>query len=481
MPRTRPSRSNPNAILVWLGLACCVVRPPALAQTIQNEGRMDQVIQFSRSLQALSARVSPSVVQVLVTRYGTREENDRSGAVVSRQRNLGSGVIVDPDGYIMTNAHVVEGAQQIRVRLTSKGQQTVPSVVAESYAPPQNATLVGIFKEGDLALLKIDAAALPALPFADYGSLRQGEVVFAFGSPAGLQNSMSMGVVSSIARQLDPDSPFLYIQTDAPINPGDSGGPLVNAASEIVGLDTFIVTESGGSEGIGFAIPSPMVQWVFGQLRKYGHVHRPVIGAGLQTITPTLAAALKLPSDSGVVVSDVVPGGPAEKAGLKLGDVLLSVDAMQLNNVAAMMGVTFQHGSDQHMKLEVLRGSEHLSFDIKPAQEQHEPDRLADLPDPTESLIPRLGILGITVDKRIAAVLGDLRRPSGVIVAARVENPGGLNTGLQAGDVIHEINGNFVLSAEALQSAARQLKPGDPVALLIERGGKLLYAAFQME
>ena len=171
---------------------------------------MDQVNQFSRSLQTLAARVSPSVVQVLVTRYGTREENDRSGAVLSRQRNLGSGVIVDPDGYIMTNAHVVEGAQQIRVRLTSKGQQTVPSVVAESYAPPQNATLVGIFKEGDLALLKIDAAALPALPFADYGSLRQGEVVFAFGSPAGLQNSMSMGVVSSIARQLDPDSPFLY-------------------------------------------------------------------------------------------------------------------------------------------------------------------------------------------------------------------------------------------------------------------------------
>src|SRR6266513_1349491 len=142
MPRRRPSRSNLYAIPLWLGLTCCVVQPPALAQAIQNEGRMDQVNQFSRSLQTLAAGVSPSVVQVLVTRYGTREESDRSGAVVSRQRNLGSGVIVDPDGYIMTNAHVVEGAQQIRIRLTSKGQQTVPTVVAESYAPPQNATLV---------------------------------------------------------------------------------------------------------------------------------------------------------------------------------------------------------------------------------------------------------------------------------------------------------------------------------------------------
>src|SRR5260370_40661051 len=122
MPRTRPSRSNPNAVLMWLGLACCVVRPPALAQTTQNEGRMDQVIQFSRSLQALAARVSPSVVQVLVTRYGTREENDRSGAVVSRQRNLGSGVIVDQDGYIMTNAQLAGGTQQVQGRPTSQGQ-----------------------------------------------------------------------------------------------------------------------------------------------------------------------------------------------------------------------------------------------------------------------------------------------------------------------------------------------------------------------
>lgn len=481
MARTLPSRSNIYLVLGWFALLCCVMRPAALAQAVKDQDRIDELNQFSRSIQTLAARVSPSVVQVLVTRYGPGEESPGASAVVTRQQNLGSGVIVDPDGYIMTNAHVVAGAQQIRVRLVSKETQTVPNVVAQSYAPPQNARLVGVFKEGDLALIKIDATGLPALPFADYMKLRQGGVVFAFGSPEGLQNSMSMGVVSSIARQLDPDSPFLYVQTDAPINRGDSGGPLVNTAGEIVGLDTFIVSGSGGSEGIGFAVPSIMVHWVFGQLRKYGHIHRPVIGAGLQTITPTLAAALKLPIDSGVLICDVLPGSPAEAAGLRIEDILLSVDGMQLTNVAAMMAVTFQHGADQHMKIDVLRGSQHRSFDIVPVQEPHQVDQLADLADPATSLIPKLGILAVALDKRTVALVGGLRRSSGVVVAARMENPSGINTGLQAGDAIYEINGNPISSIDALQSAVRQLKPGDPVALFIERTGKLQYAAFQMQ
>lgn len=215
MQSTRPARSNTYVVLVWLALASCVVQPSALAQTAKDD-QLEQLNQFSRSLQTLAARVSPSVVQVLVTRYGTRDENDQSGEVVSRQRNLGSGVIIDPNGFIVTNAHVVEGAHQIRVRLASKGRQTVPSVVAQSYASAQNATLVGVFREGDLALLKIEATALPALPFADYRKLRQGEVVFAFGSPAGLQNSMSMGVVSSIARQLDPTAPSFTFRLTLP-------------------------------------------------------------------------------------------------------------------------------------------------------------------------------------------------------------------------------------------------------------------------
>jgi serine protease Do len=481
MSRRRESGGNTHATLAVLCVAWYATLPAALAQTAEKKGPILPLDQLSSSIQALAARVSPSVVRILVTRYGVREEGARSSAVVGRQQSLGSGVVVDPDGYIMTNAHVVEGAQRIRVNLVPTGEESVPIVVARPSAPPKDATLVGVFNEGDLALLKIAATGLPALPFADYRKLRQGQVVFAFGSPEGLQNSMSMGIVSSIARQPDLDNPMLYIQTDAPINPGNSGGPLINTAGEIVGLDTFIVTESGGSEGIGFAIPSMLVRRVFEQLRRYGHVHRPVMGTGLQSITAPLAAALRLPRNSGVVISDVLPGSPAESAGLKINDVVLSMNGQQLDSVPALMGAVFRQVNGEHISLQVLRGSEELSFDIAAVEEYHEADHLADLADTSKNLIPKLGVLGIAVDKRTAAMVGNLRRASGVIVAARVEDPRQIDTGLQVGDVIHEINGDFVLSVEALQTAVAKFKPGDAVALLIERGGKLLYVAFEME
>ena len=471
--------TNSYTKLVWLCLACCVPLPGVLAQTAEKPDAVERLNQFNSAIQSLAARVAPSVVQILVTRFGPREEGERASLVVGRQQAIGSGVIVDPDGYIMTNAHVVEGAQRIRVRLVPKGEQTISKALA--YAPPQDATLAGVFKEGDLALLQIAASGLPALPFADYRKLRQGQLVFAFGSPEGLHNSMSMGVVSSVARQPNRDSPLLYIQTDAPINPGNSGGPLINVAGEIVGLDTFIVSQSGGSEGIGFAIPSIMVRWVFEQLRKYGHVHRAVIGVGLQTITPTLATALKLSRDSGVIVSDVLPGGPAESAGVRINDVLLSADGRPLETVPAFMGVSFAHSTGERIRLQLLRGREDLAVEVAPVHEQHQPNRLANLADPTENLIPKLGVLGVGIDKQTAALMGDLRRPSGVIVAALVEDPQRIDTGLDVGDVIHEINGGAVLSVEALRSAVAGLKPGDAVALLIERGGKLQYVSFEME
>ena len=421
MEEKRPSSSAVR--VVGLFLACLAAMPAALGQSATTKSSLSQLDQLSSSVQALAAPVSPSVVQVLVAGYEPRKAGGGRMAEGSRQRGLGSGVIVDPDGYIVTNAHAVEGAGRIRVRLVSKGEQTISSALSQSYAPLQKARLVGIFKEGDLALLKIDATNLPALSFADHGKLRQGQVVFAFGSPEGLQNSVSMGVISSVARQLDPDSPFFYIQTDAPINPGDSGGPLVNTAGEIVGLTTLIVSQSGGNEGIGFAIPSTLVQWVYGQLRRYGHVHRPVIGIGVQTITPTLAAALKLPRESGVLIKDVLPGSPAESAGLKINDILLSVNRIPLDNVAAMLRVAFDYDGDPHLALEVLRAREAWSLDVVPVEAPDRVDALADLADPPDRLIPKLGILAITVDKRTLAITGNLRHNSGVVVAARVQAP----------------------------------------------------------
>jgi serine protease Do len=483
--RARRNQRTAFPPLIPVVVAClCLAGAANLAAQAPSSSPPDSIVglqQFSDSVQALAARVSPSVVQILVTRYSQREPAGGASLVVGKQEVVGSGVIVDPEGYVMTNDHVVEGAESIMVRLSPKGTGTIRGTLAQFYAQPQKATLVGSFKEGDLALLKIAGTGLPALQFADYRKLRQGEVVFTLGSPEGLQNSMSMGIVSSIARQPDPDSPWIYIQTDAPINPGDSGGPLVNAEAKIVGLNTFIVSESGGSEGIGFAIPSTLVQWAYGQIRKYGHVHRPMMGLGVQAITPLLAAALKLPRSSGVVVSDVLPHSPADSAGVKINDVLLSMDRVPLDNVAAMLGATMRYGGGHVIRLQVLRGDQTVSVDVTPVETPDEPSRLTELLGRATSAVPRLRILAFDVNGRTASLVGDLRIPSGVLVAARLDEPGGIDTGLQAGDVIHGINGASIQNVEELRSKLAQLRRGDPVALQIERNGRLQYEAFLME
>jgi serine protease Do len=224
-------------------------------------------MQLNNALEGLAAKVSPAVVQILVTGFGTQhEENRAQTALIVRQHAVGSGVIVDPSGYIMTNAHVVEGAQRIRVAL--------PLPLDTGRAVPVGkrqlleARLVGVHKETDLALLKIDEKDLPTLPLLTQQRPRVGQLVFAIGSPEGLQNSVTMGVVSAVARQPDPDKPLTYIQTDAPINPGNSGGPLVDMNGSVVGINTFILSTGGGSEGLGFAIPARIVDFVYHSLRK---------------------------------------------------------------------------------------------------------------------------------------------------------------------------------------------------------------------
>jgi serine protease Do len=473
---------------VGLCLAGCVLA--AQAQTGTRKNSVAVLDRFSQSVQELAARVAPSVVQISVTRYAPREDGDggRTGLVLGREQSVGSGAIIDPDGYIVTNAHVVANALRIRVTRAAQSMpsadgsdQTIDSTLAQALAPPMDATLVGVFKELDLALIKVSAKGLPALRFADYRRLRQGQVVFAFGSRQGLGNSMSMGVVSSVARQPDPDSPFVYIQTDAPINPGDSGGPLVSTAGEIVGLDTFILSQSGGSEGIGFAIPSALIELVSAQLRKYGHMHRQLIGVGVQTITATMASALALPRDSGVLISDITPGGPAVDADVKLNDIVLAIDGMPVENVPMFMTALLSHPSGEKVKLDLLRGGKTLSREIAAVEESHSSDRLTDLIDPENNRVRQLGIIGLAIDKQTENMFPGLRGPYGVIVAALSASSAASPTGLQTGDVIHEVNGTVVPSVEALRAAMEKFKRGDAVALFIERDGKLQYLAFEME
>jgi serine protease Do len=235
----------------------------------------------------------------MVTGYGPVENNaNNTSLVIGRQQSIGSGVIIDPSGWIVTNAHVVQGSQHVQVIIpaTNTDEASESSPIG-ARVRTMEARIVGADSTIDLALLKVEATGLPALQLSDYNKLRQGEVVFAFGILTDCQ-TVTMGVVSAAARQPDADSPKVFVQTDAPVNPGNSGGPLINVDGEVVGINTYILTESGGNEGVGFAIPSAVVALVWPQLKKYGHVHRGETGIAIQAITPSLAAGLNLSTDS---------------------------------------------------------------------------------------------------------------------------------------------------------------------------------------
>ncbi len=466
--------------LVLLGVALSVATtgPKARAQQRRDSSILREL---SASSEDLIRRVSPSVVQIMTTGYGTAQERGGSqAALITRQRTIGAGVIVDPDGYIMTNAHVVGGAERVSVVLNVLAESASPNSPRQAGRRTLDANIVGFDTDIDLALLKVEAAGLPALDIATREKVRQGELVFAFGSPEGLENTVTMGVVSSVARQPDPDKPLVYIQTDAPINPGNSGGPLVDVDGELIGINTFIVSQSGGSEGLGFAIPSGVVNFVYLQLRQYGHVHRGEVGVSVQTITPTLAGGLGLPINQGVIVSDVSPDGPAEQAGLKIQDIVLALDGRPVQSVLQFERGVFLHTKDEQVKVQVMRGQDKRDLLIPVTEQAHDVDRMFDLVDPAKNLVPRLGFLGLELTSEISKMFPDLRRGSGVIVVARAATAGP-ESGLQSGDVIHSVNGITIISLDALRSVVDRLKPGDPVAMQIERQGRMTYLAFEMD
>jgi len=453
-----------------------------VSKTEAGEAEPRRVLaQLNSALESLAKKVSPAVVQIVVTGYGPLHEEDKSQtALIVRQHAVGSGVIVDSEGYIMTNAHVVEGAQRIRVALP------LPAADASGQVPLGKrriveAKLLGQHKESDLALLKIDETDLPTLSLLSQQRPQVGQLVFAIGSPEGLQNSITMGVVSAVARQADPSKPLTYIQTDAPINPGNSGGPLVDMNGAVVGINTFILSQGGGSEGLGFAIPARVVDFVYRSLRKYGHVHRVEIGAASQEITPDLAQALQLPRRWGVIVVDVNQEGPAAAAGLQINDIILAADDRPIETLASLSAALYLHRLDQVVKLEVLRGQERKTLYIPAIEHRDHMDELLDAVNPENSLVPRLGVLAVDLTGDMRSRLGSLRIASGVIVVGRAADLTMPDIGLQAGDIIHQINTLPVDTVDTLRTALGAMKPGDPVALQVERDGGLLYVTFEVE
>jgi serine protease Do len=450
----------------------------------ENDGRATPTVlrDLDSAIDEMAGRVAPAVVQVLVSGLGSSRRLGEG--VMEHQRGIGSGVIVDPNGYVITNAHVVSGARRIRVQMTSIGSELVPGKTSllrrqRTY----EAKLVGMHRLTDLALLKIDASGLPFIPLKDPESfrVRLGQTVLAIGSPEGLEHTITMGIVSAPGRQPELDRPMIYIQTDAPINPGNSGGALVDRDGNLVDINTFILSRSGGSEGLGFAVPAPTVSFIYRELKQYGRVRMNAIGVNAQTITPTMAAGLSLPRDWGVILSDVLPGGPAEKAGLHPQDIINEVDGVPIDSLPKFTVRMYLHPHDKYMALGIQRGEEKLQISVLPADIPNSVDNLADLVDPKNGLVSTIGVFVLDLDKPLAQNLPEMRSEHGVIVVAKVDYAPAIETELEAGDVIQAVNGTPIRNGNELRSRLSSLPTGSAVVLQIERQGLFRFMSFEME
>jgi serine protease Do len=441
-----------------------------LADRVSAQNRVHTpaaLAQLSDSLHDITKSISPSVVQITGTGYGLTDRRQQSGvSVVARERNIGSGLLVTEDGYIVTNAHVVQGSRAIRVKLNGRGGQTF------------DARLVGSDSVLDLAVLQIQAAGLTALPLGDRVDVKQGQIVLAFGSPLGMDNSVSLGVVSSNSRQLSEDDPRTFIQTDAPINPGNSGGPLVDVNGRVVGINTFIFTQSGGSEGVGFAIPVNIVKYGYAALRKDGRIHRGQIGIFARTITTPIASALKLEPGVGVLVEDVIPEGPADRAGIRVNDVVVSVAGMPLHNVRELAMELLNHAIGTNIDVQIFRDGKPLQVVVPVVEKDNALPDFASMVNPDRDLIPRLQILAVTVNDEIRGI-GHLREQDGVLVAAFVGAVPYFGDQLHQGDIIHAVNGRPVATVETLRSTLDKIEVSQPLVLQVERDGMFNFVVLE--
>ncbi|MGA2712530.1 MAG: trypsin-like peptidase domain-containing protein [Bryobacteraceae bacterium] len=456
-------------LFLWIGVTSLEARSvPAHASALAE---------FSAAIEELCDSVSPAVVQIEVrSRVPVDTEDGRRAGFFARQFASGSGVIVDAAGYIVTNEHVIEGSRDIDVSVADTSDPG-----RKDAHKHYKARIVGTDKETDLAVLKIDADSLPVLNFRDSDKLKQGQIVFALGSPLGLENTLTVGYVSATSRQLKPEQPMSYIQTDAPINPGNSGGPLLDIDGKIAGINTMIISQSGGSEGIGFAIPGNTVRHVYELLRKEGHIQRGTIGVVAQDINPLMSQALGLDRYPGVILSDVVPHGAAEASGLEPGDVVLAIEGRPAIEARQVQAEILQHAIGDQIVLEILRGSEKMRKTVAILERPNSAVVLADLVNGQSNLVRELGILAMTLDEKVTPNLPDTRRLYGVVVAAIPAEFAAFNPDLRPGDLIYELNKTKVHSLEEMRTALMGLKPGDPIVLLVEHDGTLGYVSFTLE
>lgn len=437
-----------------------------------------QIEETSRAFSEIVKAVSPAVVNISSTKVVKRQQTpfdeffdflypfpDGRGKRW-KERSLGSGVIVSSDGYIVTNNHVVEQADEIRVILIDK----------KSF----RAKVVGSDPKTDIAIIKIDAKGLPMLPWGDSDKLQVGEFVLAIGNPFGLSHTVTMGIISAVGRAdvgiADYEN---FIQTDAAINPGNSGGPLVNIKGELIGINTAIFSKTGGYQGIGFTVPSNMVRLVMEQLIKEGKVTRGWLGVTIQELTPEIASKFGLKMLEGALVSDIAKGSPAHKAGIMRGDIILEVNGNKIRNVAALRNMIAQSKIGSHIEIKILRRDREITLKAV----------IAELPTEVGDVVPSSsrgtdmndnvlsGLTVIDINAAIAKQLGIDRDEKGVVVVKIERGSFAEDMGIRKGDVIQEIDRQKVDNLNDFNRIISKTRTDDAVLLFINRSGKKFYVA----
>ena len=445
-----------------------------------DDNSVSALLSLDQAMETLAARVTPAVVNVAVTSHSKTEVADSQmpgmpegvppmfapffnhpGRQQSQiEHGIGSGVLISPDGYIFTNNHVIDGAVDIRVTLKDRRIMT--------------AKLIGADPLTDLAVIKVDGTNLPNAPWGNSTSLRPGQTVLAFGNPFGFRFTVTRGIVSGLNRpnpfSRNGRAPGSFIQTDAAINPGNSGGPLVDARGEVIGINTFLVSNSDGFSGMGFAIPSQIVRPTVEALIRDGKVHHGYMGIGISDVTPENAKFFHVENNEGAVVTQVEDGSPAAKAGLKVGDVITELDGQKVSDASQLQIEVGQKEPGSSIKLGILRDGKNINVPVR-LEEMGSRDHEGKEVGSNSNGKPRWG-LGLT---DMTPELRDQLQASGDVHGAVVEQvqPGSAadNAGLQRGDVIVEVDRHPVQNAADVQNALSAVPKGQDALVLVWSNG----------
>lgn len=437
-----------------------------------------QIQETSKAFSEIVAAVSPAVVNISSTKIMRKQPSpfDELFDFLQpfpdgrsrkwKEQSLGSGVIVTSDGYVVTNNHVIEKADDIRVIFPDK----------RSF----RARLIGSDPKTDLAIIKIDATNLPILTWGDSDSLQVGEFVLAIGNPFGLSNTVTMGIVSAIGRTdvgiADYEN---FIQTDAAINPGNSGGPLVNMKGELIGINTAIFSKTGGYQGIGFAVPSNMVKGVIDQLIKKGKVVRGWIGVTIQELTPEISQKFGLKSAEGVLITDIAKGGPAHNAGLMRGDIILEFNDKSIKDASLLRNMVAQSEINKPIKLKIFRQGQEMTITLIVKELPSEGIQMLPSSATGDNFSidshPLSGITVMDINPTIAKQLGIQGDEKGVVIVKIQQGSLVEESGIKKGDVIQEIDRQRINNLNDFNKATSRLRPDSSVLLFINRGGKKYY------